>query len=670
MNATPSAGLARQAPPDSGPPRPERRPGLRLAALVVAAFLLPAAILGVAAWITWTAIWDEADRELTHAAEMLAEYSHRVIDGHARIAQRVVDSLGDADDAAILAADDELRDRIARFVADLPLLRGVLVLGADGAIVLRTGAARVAPRLMVATPSGADTVLLSAAYLEEGGGQSVAVGRARAQGGTVAIVLDAERLARGMARSRGPPRESVALIRGDGQILAREPGPAAPLPALTPDRPVMAAFAAGLERSRLRGLRPQDDTRVESAFQRLEGMPGLAAVIARPRDILVEAWRRRLLPLFAIGLPAMIGLGALALRVRRQQVALEAALAGLEQRVAERTVSLREGEERLRLAVEAGRIGTWETEIATRITTRSPRAREIFGFGPEAEATPLEDWGARIHPADRARVLHVYGEVAAGRLSAYVESYRFLRPDGSWRWLESTAAVVRRDAATGWPLRLAGTVQDMTERREAEDRRDLLTQEVNHRARNTLAIVQAILRLTRAPTPGEYARLVEGRVAALARAQSLLAAERWTGAPFLTLLTDEIAPFGSTEAGPDGRFRIDGPEFRVRAEAVQPLGMVFHELATNAVKHGALSVREGRVGVTWRIDETAGLLLIRWAEDGGPSPGFPKHRGVGSRVIEATVTGQLGGTVERRWPAEGLVCDIALPLARTRAGLD
>jgi two-component sensor histidine kinase len=107
----------------------------------------------------------------------------------------------------------------------------------------------------------------------------------------------------------------------------------------------------------------------------------------------------------------------------------------------------------------------------------------------------------------------------------------------------------------------------------------------------------------------------------------------------------------------------------VRAEAVQPLGMVFHELATNAVKHGALSVREGRVAVTWRIDAAAGLLLIRWAEEGGPSPGFPKHRGVGSRVIEATVTGQLGGTVERRWPAEGLVCDIALPLARTRAGL-
>ncbi len=671
MDATPPAGHASRTAPDPAVDGVARRPAPRLTALVAAAFLLPAAILGVASWITWTAIWDEADRELLHASEMLAEYAHRVIDGHARIAGRLVEGLEGADLDVIGVAEAELQDRIARFVADLPLVRGTLLFDADGRIVLRTGEARTAPRRFLPMPSGDETIHLSAAYIEEGTRRlSLAIGRQRPEGdGMVAIVLDVERLARGLARSRALSGETVALLRSDGEILARDPGFVAPLPRLGPDLPVMRAFAGGVAQARVRGVRPQDSVPVETAFSRLAGMPNLGTAIARPRAVLMTAWRQRLIPLFAVGLPALVGLVALALLVRRQQGTLHEALASLEQRVEERTVSLREGEERLRLAVEAGRIGTWETELATGITSRSPRAREIFGFDPDEVATPLEDWGARIHPADRGRVLALYERVAAGSLSAYAETYRFLRPDGGWRWLESTAAIVRRAPGTGRPLRLAGTVQDVTERHEAEERRDLLTQEVNHRARNTLAIVQAILRLTRAPTPAEYARLVEGRVAALARAQSLLAAERWTGAPFVTLLTDEIAPFGSAEAGPDARFRLDGPPFRARAEAVQPLGMVFHELATNAVKHGALSVPEGRVCVTWRIDEAAGLLVIRWAEDGGPSPGFPKHRGVGSRVIEATVTGQLGGTVERRWPDEGLVCDIALPLARTRAGV-
>lgn len=633
--------------------------------------MLPMAILAVASWVSWRAIWEEADRELLHASEMLAEYAHRVIDGHARIAGRLVEGLEGADLDVIGVAEAELQDRIARFVADLPLVRGTLLFDADGRIVLRTGEARTAPRRFLPMPSGDETIHLSAAYIEEGTSRlSLAIGRQRPEGdGMVAIVLDVERLARGLARSRALSGETVALLRSDGEILARDPGFVAPLPRLGPDLPVMRAFAGGLAQARVRGVRPQDSVPVETAFSRLDGMPNLGTAIARPRALLMTAWRQRLVPLFAVGLPALVGLVALTLLVRRQQLTLERALAGLEQRVAERTASLREGEERLRLAVEAGRVGTWETDLATGITLRSPRAREIFGFEAGEAATPLEEWSARIHPSDRARVVALYDAVAKGRHDGYVETYRFLHTDGAWRWLESTAAVVRRDEATGRPVLLAGTVQDMTDRREAEERRDLLMQEVNHRARNTLAIVQAILRLTRAATPAEYARLVEGRIAALARAQSLLAAERWTGAPFLTLLTDEVAPFGGTDAGPDGRFRLQGPGFRARAEAVQPLGMVFHELATNAVKHGALSMPEGRVSIAWSIDEARGLLNIRWAEEGGPSPGFPKHRGVGSRVIEATVTGQLGGTVERRWPAEGLVCDIALPLARTRAGV-
>jgi PAS domain S-box-containing protein len=336
--------------------------------------------------------------------------------------------------------------------------------------------------------------------------------------------------------------------------------------------------------------------------------------------------------------------------------------------VAERTASLREEQERLRLAIEAGRFSTWEADLRAGTTTRAGRSLETLGLPADSPPSAFAEWHERIHPADRDAVRAAWDDVVAGRQPGYRIEYRFRRPDGAWRWIESTAAVVRHDAATGAPLRLAGTNRDITDRREEEERRDLLTREVNHRARNTLAIVQAILRLTRAEDAAGYARLIEGRIAALARAQSLLAAERWTGAPLGTLLTEELAPFGGTGEGAATRFVLGGPPLRLRAEAVQPLGMVMHELATNAAKHGALSVPGGRVEVSWQADEAAGLLRIRWAETGGPAPRFPQTRGVGSRVIEATAAGQLGGRVQRRWPESGLVCDLALPLATMRAG--
>jgi PAS domain S-box-containing protein len=662
---------------DARPARLRRR---GLAALVAAALLVPGAIVAAGAWIAWRAAWTEADRELAVAAEAAGEFAQRVIEGHARLAARVAESLEDADDEAVRADEALLNERLARFVADLPLVVDALVLGADGAVLARAAAspmamaegygrafvaaleARDAPAFRV-SPAPRDPGLTTPAF-------AISLRRIGAAGGVV-ILLHANRMGARMSRLLEGADNSAALVATDGRILARHPPSTLEPPPLGPDRPLIAALAAGRDRGTLRGETPRDGRAVLVAFRRLDGLATLAVAVARPESSVVARWRAMLLPLLAVGLPATLALGALALVVRRQQRRLEAALTGLEHRVAERTASLREGEERLRLAVGAGRFGTWETELATGITSRSARTIEILGFPADQTASPVEDWGARIHPDDRGRVLAAWDQVATGRLPGYRLEYRFLRPDGTWRWLESTAAVVRADPAGGAPLRLAGTLRDITERRAAEERRELLTREVNHRARNTLAIVQAILRLTRAPDAETFARLVEGRIAALGRAQSLLAAERWTGAPLATLVRDELTPFGGTEEATEAgvaRLTLDGPALRLRAEAVQPLGMVFHELGTNAAKHGALSTPAGRVAVSWQVDEAKALLRIHWAETGGPPPGFPQQRGVGSRVIEATVGGQLGGSVERRWPAEGLSCDIVLPLARVRAG--
>jgi len=212
-------------------------------------------------------------------------------------------------------------------------------------------------------------------------------------------------------------------------------------------------------------------------------------------------------------------------------------------------------------------------------------------------------------------------------------------------------------------------------RREAEARQALLAREVDHRAKNALAVVQSVLRLTPKGDPVAYARAVEGRVMALSRAHALLAEGAWAGADLRVLAERELAPY--TGAGPAAAggavpsaaaALLEGPPVPIAATAVQPLAMVLHELATNAAKHGALSAPGGRVRLSWSIEERAGLLRLRWAEDGGPAvPGPPRRRGFGSTAIDATARGQLGGTTTFDWAPAGLSVDIALPLRRVLA---
>lgn len=656
-----------------------RRGAWPLWLLMAAALVLPAAILGAGAWCAWRLTWTDTNRDLLRGAEINADYLGRAIE---RL-NATASGIAAATPAGPLSADqrEALRHRVQDMVAEQPLLREVLVRDASGQDVLRVGVfpspdgtgipsdALTEPATTDATPG---RIEIGRAFRQGEAMLLPAWLRGEAPGPSVIFLLDTHELAVALGRHLGSADDMALLLRSDGHMLARRPSLLAPEPPIDAERPLMRAIAAGRASGTLTTDTMRADHPVAIAYSRVPGFPDLIVLVGRRSGDISERWQQAMLPLLLIGLPAAFALLGLAFVVRRQQDALRATLDGLEQSIGERTASLREGEERLRLAVEAGQLGTWETDVRTGQSTRSPRAVGILGFRPDMAVSSSVDWRARIHPADRARVTEQWERLLAGRQGSYKTEYRFQRADGAWRWIESSGAAVRADPVTGRPMHVAGTIQDITDRHDAEERRDLLTQEVNHRARNALAIVQAILRLTRADSAAEFSALVEGRIAALARAQSLLAAELWTGAPLATLITDEIAPFGGVAQagqGSDARFRLDGPAFRIRAEAVQALGMVFHELATNAAKHGALSVPGGHVAVAWAVDDANARLRIRWTEQGGPSPGFPTRRGVGSRVVEATVTGQLAGTVERRWPEEGLICDIALPLGRTRAGV-
>lgn len=327
--------------------------------------------------------------------------------------------------------------------------------------------------------------------------------------------------------------------------------------------------------------------------------------------------------------------------------------------------ALAESEARLRLAQEAGGVGSWEWDLETGGLFWSESCHRLHGTDPAAPIT-YETWRDGIHPEDLSDVEQALREALEGRATGWAIEFRFRRRDnGALRWIAGRAEV-ERDPATGRPMRVHGVGLDVTERHEADERLRLLAREVDHRAKNALAVVQAALRLTPKDDLKTYAAAVEGRVRALARAHTLLAEARWEGAALRSIVEAELAAFLPTAGGADTpRAELNGLALTLTPAAAQALSMALHELATNAVKYGALSAPGGQVAVSWVVDRQADALCIRWEEKGGPPiVAAPSRRGFGSRVLEGTVRDQLGGKVERHWEAEGLICDVTIPLAK------
>lgn len=209
-------------------------------------------------------------------------------------------------------------------------------------------------------------------------------------------------------------------------------------------------------------------------------------------------------------------------------------------------------------------------------------------------------------------------------------------------------------------------VIEISERKAAEQREVLLAREVDHRAKNLLAVVQSIVQLTPAADGSDLKASIVGRIQALARAHSLLSDARWKGVLFGELVRDELAPFGSQD---EGRVSFEGPALLLRPAAAQSLGLVLHELATNAAKYGGLSNDRGTVRVEWRRDDgDDGVLLIDWSEQGAPDPGQPELKGFGSQIIRASVERQLRGRIVKQWNPDGLRCTIRIPAAELVPG--
>jgi len=201
-----------------------------------------------------------------------------------------------------------------------------------------------------------------------------------------------------------------------------------------------------------------------------------------------------------------------------------------------------------------------------------------------------------------------------------------------------------------------GTIilRDITERKTSEEAQALLAREVDHRAKNALAVAQALVGLTKGDTVEEFADAVRGRIASLARAHTLLSQSRWHGAPLEQLIRDEIRPYAGKS-----QVTLRGPKTTCSATAVQSLGLLFHELATNAVKYGALSRESGHVSISWGLDDQA--LAISWEERGGPPVARPKRQGFGTKLLKQVSGRQLNAAIDFDWDPAGLRAKIRLP---------
>ena len=342
----------------------------------------------------------------------------------------------------------------------------------------------------------------------------------------------------------------------------------------------------------------------------------------------------------------------------RKTRALENLNHELEDRVLERTsalhsstAELRRSEERLRLALEAAQMGWWDYDFTHDKVNWSPNLVRMMGFDPSVFGSTLDGLLKQIHAEDREKFLVVLRKLDGNSRSCEV---RFVRSDGSLRWSLISGQVIENTERQ--PMHFTGVDLDITARKRIEARQELLLSELDHRARNLLAVVQSVLHLSRANSVEELIGAVDGRITALSNAHSLLSESRWQGVDLTRLVQQEVAAFS---APPNQQIVAAGPPVVLDPAAAQSIALALHELATNAVKHGALSVTHGLVNLTWELGKDE--LRIQWIETGGPPVAPPTQQGFGTKVIASSIEHQLTGRFTAEWRRDGLACVLNIP---------
>ena len=327
-------------------------------------------------------------------------------------------------------------------------------------------------------------------------------------------------------------------------------------------------------------------------------------------------------------------------------------------------IALRESEQRYKVALGLGRMGSWETNFISRKRHWSTEAQSLFGLslpdGIGQVGGDADEFKLALHPDDRHLAAKFHELVAS--VDSFPAEYRIVRPDGTVVWLSGHGQVIERDA-DGKCRRLVSVVVDITSRRKKEDHIRFLLREMSHRSKNLLAVIQSIAKQTvrTSNSSAEFQSKFEERLQGIAASHDLLVEQNWHGAALSDLVRRQLAPFVDRDSP---RISIEGPSVQVNSDAAQAIGLALHELATNAVKYGALSNAAGSVGISWLFETSANGepdLILRWVESGGPPVVPPTLRGFGNVVISKIAPLSVSGTAALDFASTGLRWNLTIP---------
>jgi PAS domain S-box-containing protein len=279
-------------------------------------------------------------------------------------------------------------------------------------------------------------------------------------------------------------------------------------------------------------------------------------------------------------------------------------------------------------------------------------AERVFGYSAEeAIGQPI----TIVIPKERVHEEHeILTRIRRGERIDHFETVR-RRKDGSLIDISLTVSPVKNEE--GKIVGASKIARDISEQKRNQEQIATLARETEHRSKNVLANVQAIVAVSQSDTVDGFKQAIEGRIRALANVHSLFVETRWRGANLQAIAKNELAPYSEAE---ERRVQIYGPPLLLAPDVAQAMAMTLHELATNAAKYGALSAPEGRIDLKWWRD--GAQMTLQWTEIGGPAVRKPTRRGFGGRVIERMIN-QLNGKIDFEWRTDGLVCQMTFDMA-------
>ncbi len=321
--------------------------------------------------------------------------------------------------------------------------------------------------------------------------------------------------------------------------------------------------------------------------------------------------------------------------------------------------NLSSSEERLRLALEAAGMAVWHLDLRTGKDVWNDQSYRMIGYEPDGIAAGFATWINHVHPEDRQFVASGFKKSLTDGSDLQME-YRIIDRFGNIKWISARGRTALDHI--GRPARSFGVITDITEQKRAEERDRILSAEVNHRAKNLLAVVQAVaIQTARSQKPDEFLAAFSDRLKSLAVSHDLLVNSNWQAVEIGELARSQLAHFVDLFSK---RIHFNGPSSGLTPGAAQAIGLALHELVTNASKYGALSTPEGTVTIDWTVDRnrTPPRFTMRWKESGGPPVKEPDRRGFGHSVLVNMAAYMLEAEVHLEYPPDGVLWKLEAPV--------